>query len=60
MVTDGTTYAVAAGLRYAFTDKLRLVGEIYYAPLDVIRNPTAGAENDALLNAGLLVGYSLR
>lgn len=60
LLTDGTTYALTAGLGYRLGDKLRLTGELLYSPLEVVRDPLRGSENDELFNARVLVGYKLR
>lgn len=58
--TDGTTYSLAAGLSYRASEKLVATGELFYTPLDVVRDPARGARNDELFNARLLVRYAVR
>lgn len=60
LVTEGTTLAAAAGLAYRWSDRLEIAGEVFYAPLEVERDPQRGARNDELVNARLLLGYRLR
>ncbi len=59
---DGDQWSYAAGLAYRASDRLRLAGELVYAPLDVVRDPLgrAPAENDPLVNFRLLVAWRLR
>lgn len=62
LVHDGDDVAATAGLAWTMSDKLRFVGELYYSPLDVVRDPAGRgpSENDALLNARVLASYRLR
>lgn len=60
LLTDGMTYALTAGLGYRFGDRLRLTGELFYTPLDVVRDPERSAQNDELFNARALLAYRLR
>jgi hypothetical protein len=58
--SDGTTIAATAGLGYQAGERTRLAAELFYSPLDVVRDPGQGSENDALFNARVLLGYRLR
>ena len=62
LVYEGDDYAWTAGVGWQATEKLRLAGELFYSPLDVIRDPTGQgpSENDALLNLRLVGTYRLR
>ncbi|MDQ1346637.1 MAG: hypothetical protein QG573_6 [Acidobacteriota bacterium] len=61
LVYDGDDIAWTAGLGWQATAKLHLAGELFYSPLDVIRDPTGRgpSENDALFNFRLLGTYKL-
>ena len=62
LVYEGDDYAWTAGVGWQATEKLRLAGELFYSPLDVIRDPTGQgpSENDALFNLRLVGTYRLR
>lgn len=60
LLTDGWTWSLAGGVGYRWTDKLGVTGELFYTPLDVVRNPSAGSENDGLFNARFLLAYVIR
>lgn len=60
LLSDGTTLAATAGLGYEASERTRLAAELFYSPLDVVRDPDRGSENDALFNARVLLGYRLR
>lgn len=62
LVYDGNDYAWTAGAGWQATEKLRLAGELFYSPLDVVRDPTGQgpSENDPLFNFRLLGTYKLR
>lgn len=60
LVTDGVTHALTAGLNYRLSDVLELRSAIFYTPLDVVRDPLRGTQNDALVNGRVLIAYSLR
>jgi hypothetical protein len=59
---SGDDYAWTAGVGWQASAKLRLAGELFYSPLDVVRDPTGRgpSENDALFNFRLLGTYRLR
>lgn len=62
LVYDGDDYAWMAGLGWQATEKLRLAGELFYSPLDVVRDPAGQgpSENDPLFNFRLMGTYKLR
>jgi hypothetical protein len=60
LLTDGYTYSLGAGIGYRLSEKLRLTGELFYTPLEVVRDPVHGEQNDELVNGRILVGYAIR
>lgn len=60
LLSDGTTWSATAGAGYDIGPRTRVAGELFYSPLDVVRDPGEGSENDALFNARVLVGFKLR
>ena len=58
--TSGITWSTAAGLAYDAGDGFTLAGEVFFTPLDVVRDPRQGAENDDLLNLRLLLEIGIR
>jgi len=62
LVYDGDDWAATAGLGWQATASVRLAGELFYAPLDVIRNPTGQgpSQNDPLFNLRVMGTYKLR
>jgi hypothetical protein len=58
--TDGTLWSGTLGLSLDTGTPVRLAGEIFYTPLDVVGRAGNGAETDGLLNARLLLAYRLR
>jgi hypothetical protein len=56
--TDGETFYLLAGLGYRLGERWRLAGEVFYAPLDVVRPPSTTSENDELVNARVQLLYS--
>lgn len=60
LATDGTTYSATLGLALPVGERLRLAGELFYSPLDVVRDAARGSQDDALFNARVLLGYRLR
>ena len=62
LVYDGDDLAWTAGAGWQATEKLRLAGELFYSPLDVVRDPTGQgpSENDPLFNFRLMGTYKLR
>ncbi len=61
LVYDGDDIAWTAGLGWQATEQLRLAGELFYSPLDVVRDPTGQgpSENDPLFNFRLMGTYKL-
>ena len=57
--TSGWTYSATAGITYLGGERWRLAGEVLYAPLDVVRDPEKGSQNDSLLNARFRVSYRI-
>jgi hypothetical protein len=57
---DGWVYTLAAGARYQTAGNTSVAAEIFYAPLDVVRDVAHGSQNDPLLNARLLIEYRIR
>lgn len=60
LVTDGTTVSATAGLGWQAGERTRLAAELFYSPLDVVREQGGRSRNDPLLNARVLVGFRLR
>lgn len=60
LTTDGITLAVVGGATYQVSERLRIGGEIFYSPLDVVRPPSTSSENDGLVNVRALVTYRVR
>lgn len=62
--TDGWTWSAAAGATWSLGEAARLATEVFYAPLEVDRpgsgRPDTENETDALLNARLMVGFTVR
>jgi hypothetical protein len=56
-VTDGETLYLVAGLGYRMGERWRLAGELFYAPLDVVRPGSTRSENDELVNARVQLLY---
>jgi len=59
-VADGWVYTLAAGSRYQTAGKVAVAGEVFYAPLEVVRDVARGSRNEPLLNARLLIEYRIR
>lgn len=60
LLTDGWTYHLALGSRYHVGEKVGLVGEVFYTPLDVVRSAATGSQIDELLNFRVLFDYRVR
>ena len=58
--TEGDFWTAAAGLAWEPGSRWRLAGELFYAPLDVVRREGRGSENDAVLNARATVAWRVR
>lgn len=59
LLADGLTWALTAGTSYRLGERWRVAGEIFYTPLDVVRDPVRGAQNDELVNARGMLVYAL-
>jgi hypothetical protein len=57
LTTEGVTWAYSAGLAYQPRPRWRLVGELFYAPLAVVRSTGGPTRNDELFNARALVAW---
>lgn len=59
---QGSDLAATLGLAYRWRERTRIAGELFYSPLDIVRDPIVGgpSENEPLLNLRLLVTYRLR
>ncbi|MEO8276203.1 MAG: hypothetical protein ABI639_08275 [Thermoanaerobaculia bacterium] len=59
---DGGQWGLSAGAGWKATDRVHLSGELFYSPLDVIRDPSGQgpSENSALFNVRLMATYRLR
>ena len=60
LVTDGWIYYGAAGLNAKFGQRTSVVGEVMYAPLDVVGRAGRGEESADLLNVRAALRYSLK
>lgn len=58
--TEGSFWTAAAGLEWQPGSRWRLAGELFYAPLDVVRRGGAGRETDAVVNARAMLAYRVR
>ena len=59
---EGDQWAATAGLAFDASERWRLSGELYYSPLDVIRDPSGVGpkESDDLFTARAMVMYRFR
>ena len=59
---DGDDFAATAGVSWRPDERWRLAGELFYSPLDVVRDPAgrAPSENDPLFNFRLAATWSFR
>ena len=57
---EGTTVSVMAGLTYFGSDRWRVTGEAFYAPLDVERPTSTSSSDDPLFNVRFLFAYRVR
>jgi len=57
---DGFTWSTTAGVSITTAERWRLVGEVFYSPLDVVRPPSTSSSNDALLNVRGMIAYRIR
>lgn len=60
LVAHGVTWSATAGLSYSPQPRVRLAGELFYAPLSVVRSSGEPSRNDDLLNARLLLAWKVR
>jgi hypothetical protein len=60
LLTEGSYWTVSAGLAWEARPGWRLAGELFYAPLDVVRSFGAESETDALLNVRAMLSYRVR
>jgi hypothetical protein len=60
LLTDGDFWWATLGASWHPGDRLRLAAEVFYAPLDITRDPARGTENDPLLNVRAALAYRLR
>lgn len=65
LLYEGDDFATTLGASWRASERWRLAGELFYSPLDVVREPfgvlpRTDSENDPLFNARLLVSYRLR
>ncbi len=60
LITEGSLFAMTAGLNYQASTKIALGAELFYAPLDVIRPPSQSTQGDDLVNVRALLSYRLR
>ena len=58
--TSGWTYSASAGVAFLLSERWRLAGEVFYSPLDVVRETSAGSQNDPLFNVRGRVSYKIR
>jgi hypothetical protein len=58
--TEGSFWTAAAGIAWEARPGWRLAGELFYAPLDVVRRTGGERENDALVNARAMLSYRVR
>ncbi len=59
-LTDGFTVSVSGGVAFYLAERWRLVGEVFYSPLGVVRPPNTDSQNDGLFNVRGLVEYRIR
>ncbi len=55
--TNGNTVSVAAGVGDAPSARWRVVRELFYSPLSVVRPPRVRSQNDGLLNGRFLLSH---
>jgi len=58
LAADGWTAAITAGASFPVSTRCRLALEAFYTPLDVVRPPSTGAENDPLFNLRSMFTYA--
>jgi hypothetical protein len=55
--TNSNIVSMAAGVGYAPSARWRVVTELFYSPLSVVRPPRMSSQNDGLLNGRFLVSH---
>ena len=60
LLADGWSPTLAIGTRYLGRSKLTLAGEVFYAPLAVMRESARASQNDPLINVRFLIEYRVR
>jgi hypothetical protein len=60
LVTDGDFWWATLGASWRGAGRARLAGEVFYAPLDVVRTAGGASQDDPLLNARVLLAWRLR
>ena len=58
--SDGVTWSAALGTVLRSAAGWRLAGELFYTPLDVVRDPLRGAQNDELVSGRVLATWAWR
>jgi hypothetical protein len=58
--TEGTTYALDAGIAIPAAARAEVAIALHWSPLDVVRPPRTSAENDDLLHQRALLRYRVR
>ncbi len=59
---QGSDLAATLGLAYRWRERTRIAGELFYSPLDIVRDPLGRgpSDNEPLFNLRLLATYRLR
>ncbi len=60
LTTEGSTWSATAGAGYELSQRADLAAELFYSPLDIVRDPGRGEQTEALFNARVLVTYRIR
>lgn len=60
LAADGFGWALAAGASYRLAGRWRAAAELFYTPLDVVRDPLRGSQTDELVNVRAMLSYALR
>jgi hypothetical protein len=58
--TDGGAFALTGGLSYVPSPRWRIVAELLYSPLSVVRPPSTSSQNDAFFSGRFLVAWRIR
>jgi hypothetical protein len=59
-LTDGFTVSLSGGVAFYLAERWKLVGEVFYSPLGVVRPPNTESQNDGLFNLRGFVEYRIR